>query len=135
MPKKIDAAVNSGTPPSTANVTIVSPETMTRITPITMWWMWTPPPPEMLRGCHHLRGLSLSAWLRMYRTMVRVTKNVRMNAIRHHMSGNRDGGTARDKSQWRSRFGCTQKTYAGLRVSSPGYPTTRRSAPIVWSPT
>ncbi|PRC61597.1 hypothetical protein C6A85_07755, partial [Mycobacterium sp. ITM-2017-0098] len=42
------------------------------------------------------------------RTIVRVTKNVRMNAIRHHISGNRDGGTARDKSQWRSRLGCTQ---------------------------
>ena len=58
-----------------------------------------PPPPEMLRGCHHLRGASLSAWLRMYRTIVRVTKNVRMNAIRHHISGSRAGGMAKSKSQ------------------------------------
>ena len=43
----------------------------------------------MLRGCHHLRGASLSACARMYRTMVRVTKNVRRKAIRHHISGNR----------------------------------------------
>ena len=31
------------------------PETMTKITPITTWWMCRPPPAEMLRGCHHLR--------------------------------------------------------------------------------
>ena len=28
-----------GYPPSTASVTIVTPETMTKITPITTWWM------------------------------------------------------------------------------------------------
>jgi hypothetical protein len=67
-----------GYSPSTAKVTIDTPETMTKITPITTWWMCKPPPAEMLRGCHHLRGASLSAWLRMYRTIVRVTKNVRM---------------------------------------------------------
>ncbi len=79
-------------------------------------------------------GASLPAWLRMYRTIVRVTKNVRMNATRQHTSGSRDGGT--EKSRWRSRVGRTQKkTYADLRVSRPGYPPTRRSAPIVWSAT
>jgi len=57
--------------------------------------MCSPPPAEMLRGCHHLRGASLFAWLRMYRTIVRVTKNVRRKAIRHHISGNRCGGMAR----------------------------------------
>ena len=59
MPKKIAATVNSGTPPSTARVTIVTPDTMTRITPMTTWWMWAVPCP-MLRGCHHLGGVSLS---------------------------------------------------------------------------
>src|ERR1700742_4580353 len=39
MPKKVAATVNSGTPPSTAKVTIESPEIMTKITPITTWWM------------------------------------------------------------------------------------------------
>ena len=127
--------MNSGTPPSTANVTIVSPETMTRITPMTTWWMCRPPPAEMLRGCHHLRGASLFGWLRMYLTIVRVTKNVRMNAIRHHMSGSREGGMSSEKPRSRSRFGGTQKTYADLRVSRPGYPPTRRTAPIGWSAT
>ena len=53
---------------------------------------------EMLRGCHHLRGLSLSAWLRMYRTIVRVTKKVRMNATRQKTSGSRPCGIARPRS-------------------------------------
>ena len=92
---------------------------MTKITPITTWWMCRPPPAEMLRGCHHLRGLSLSAWLRMYRTIVRVTKNVRMNATRQHTSGSRPWGIARS----RSNVTCTQKTYAAAW----------RDVPRIWS--
>ena len=115
IPKKVAATVNSGTPPSTANVTIETPEIMTKITPITTWWMCKPPPADMLRGCHHLRGASLSAWLRMYRTIVRVTKNVRMNATRQNTSGSRPCGIDRS----RSNVTCTQKTYADLRVSRP----------------
>ena len=103
MPKKIAATVNSGTPPSTAKVTIDTPETMTKITPITTWWMCSAPPADMLRGCHHLRGASLSAWLRMYRTIVRVTKNVRMNATRQHISGSRPCGMARSSRGRTSR--------------------------------
>ena len=130
IPKRTDAAVNSGTPPSTANVTIATPETMTRITPITTWWMCRPPPAEMLRGCHHLRGLSLPAWRRMYRTIVRVTKNVRMNATRQHTSGNREYGIPVGRPKSRSRVGRTQKTYADLHETCPGYPPTRRTSPI-----
>jgi len=115
----------------TANVTIEIPETMTRITPITTWWMCRPPPAEMLRGCHHLRGASLFAWLRMYRTIVRVMKNVRMNATRQKTSGIRPCGMDRLKSN----VACTQKTYADLRVSWDGYPPTRRRTPIGWSAT
>ncbi len=122
--------MNSGTPPVTANVTIVRPEIMTRITPTTTWWMCRPPAffdTEMLRGCHHLRGASLSACLRMYRTMVRVTKNVAMNDSRQHSNGRRSGVR---KSNW--IVACTHKTYADQRVSRPGYPPTRRCAPIPW---
>ena len=39
IPKKVAATVNSGTPPLTAKVTIAIPEIMTKITPITTWWM------------------------------------------------------------------------------------------------
>ena len=53
----------------------------------------------MLRGCHHLRGVSLSAWLRMYRTIVRVTKNVRMNATRQKTSGIRPSGMSKPQSK------------------------------------
>ncbi len=62
-------------------------------------------------------GLSLSAWLRMYRTIVRVTKNVRMNAIRHHISGIRPCGIARRRSP---ASGARQKTYADRRGDVPG---------------
>lgn len=82
----------------TAKVTIDTPEIMTSITPITTWWMCSPPPAEMLRGCHHLRGASESAWLRMYRTIVRVTKNVRMNATRQNTSGIRLCGMPKSRS-------------------------------------
>src|ERR1700754_2851451 len=131
IPKKVAATVNSGTPPSTAKVTMETPETMTKITPITTWWMCRPPPAEMLRGCHHLRGASLPAWLRMYRTIVRVTKNVRMNATRQNTSGSRPCGIENS----RSNVARTQKTYADVRVSWPGYHPTRRWAPIRWSAT
>lgn len=79
----------------TLKVTMETPEIMTKITPITTWWMCSPLPAEMLRGCHHLRGASESAWLRMYRTMVRVTKNVKMNATRQNSSGMRPCGMPR----------------------------------------
>ena len=42
----------------------------------------------------------------MYRTIVRVTRNVRRNAIRHHISGSRAGGMA--KSNLRSNFQCVE---------------------------
>jgi hypothetical protein len=67
----------------------------------------------------------------MYRTIVRVTKNVRMNATRQKTSGIRPCGIARLKS----KSARTQKTYADLRVSGPGYSPTRRWTPIVWSMT
>lgn len=51
--------------PSTANVTMVIPEIITKTMPITTWWMCSPPRPEILRGCHHLRGMSLPALWRM----------------------------------------------------------------------
>ena len=78
-----------------------------------------------------MRGASLPAWMRMYRTIVRVTKNVRMNATRQKTSGIRPCGT----EKLRSKVAPTQKTYADLRVSGPGYRSTRRRAPIVWSST
>ena len=111
----------------TAKVTIEIPETMTKITPITTWWMCMPLPAEMFRGCHHLRGLSLSAWLRMYRTIVRVTKNVRMNATRQKTSGSRAWGIARLKSN----VARTQKTYAVACATCRGYGPARRGRPIV----
>ena len=82
----------------TLNVTIDTPEIMTQITPITKWWICSPSPAEMLRGCHHLRGVLEFACLRMYRTMVRVTKNVRMKATRQNTSGVRPCGMPRPSS-------------------------------------
>ncbi len=98
---------------------------MTKITPMTMWWMCSVPWP-ILRGCHHLRGASLSAWLRMYRTIVRVTKNVTMNATRQQNSGSRP--CVRKSS---SNVTCTQKTYADRRATCRGYGPARRNRPIV----
>src|SRR5215213_10600192 len=90
-------------------------------------------PWPMLRGCHHLRGASLSACERMYRTIVRVTRKVRRKAIKHHISGHRSRGTTRSKFMSYLSSSGTGKTYADLRVSRHGYPPTRRCAPIVWS--
>ncbi|BBX16029.1 hypothetical protein MDUV_08890 [Mycolicibacterium duvalii] len=69
----------------------------------------------------------------MYRTIVRVTKNVTMNAKRQQTSGSRVYGIPIGRLEVAARVGCTRKTYADQRVSGPGYPPTRRGAPIVWS--
>src|ERR1700712_655340 len=76
--------------------------------------MWTEPCP-ILRGCHHLGGVSLVllfSLCRMYRTIVRVTRNVSRNEIRHHSSGNRPGGIARLSPKSNFQSSNTGKTYA-----------------------
>lgn len=67
----------------------------------------------------------------MYRTIVRVTKNVTMKASRQNVSGIRPGGMAKSKF----RLAGTQRTYADQAVTRPGYQPTRRCAPIVWAAT
>src|ERR1700712_2449209 len=85
--------------------------------------MCTEPCP-ILRGCHHFFGASLSACARMYRTIVRVTKNVRRKAIRHHISGTRPGGIARSKLKSVSHSSSTGKRYLHLdgEFAQVGFP-------------
>src|ERR1700723_3024778 len=88
MPKTIALAVNSGSFPVTDNVTSVMPEIITMTTPTTTWWMCLDPM-WILRGSHHRGGRPVLERRRINRTEVRVTKKVRMKAIRQHNRGNR----------------------------------------------
>ena len=88
MPKMIAIAVNSVSLPVMDNEINNTPEIITMTTPTTTWWTCLDPI-WMLRGCHHWGGLSVPAQWRIRRVKVRVTKKVRMKAIRQHSRGNR----------------------------------------------
>ena len=70
----------------------------------------------------------------MYRTIVRVTKNVTMNATRQHTNGRREYGMPIGRPEAAVSAECTRKTYADQRVSGTGYRSARRDPPIVWCP-
>ena len=62
----------------------------------------------------------------MYRTIVRVTKNVRMNAIRQHTSGSRSCGMAEVEDRMVASHG--RKLTPTCACHGAGYPPTRRTA-------
>ncbi len=81
------------------------------MTPNTAWWMWSPAAAAAVLGGHRdvvrlppLARPGPAGGRTDVAGDVRVTKNVRMNAIRHHISGSRPGATT---SKWRAK--CTAR--------------------------